>query len=113
MFAARQLVVEKTDGSEVGLDGGCRTAVFLEEFRVGKNVLGRDVGNAFNVIDFREEIAEAADGFFVSATGLDTALSAVTEHTLDLGEQVLINGIGFHIAPPVCRETGAAHPSAK
>ena len=96
MFAARQLVVEKTDGGEVGFDGGRRTTVFLEEFRVSKNVLGRDVGNAFNVIDFREKIAEAADGLFVSAAGLDTALSAVAKHTLDLGEQVLINGISFH-----------------
>ena len=113
MLAAGQLVVEKTDGGEVGFDCGRRAAVFLKEFRVGKNVLGCDVGNALDVVDFREEIAEAADGLFVPAAGLDAALAAVAEHALDLGEQVLIDGIGFHSAPPVRRETGAAHPSAK
>ena len=44
MFAVRQLVVEKAEGGKVGLDGGCRAVVFLEETSVSKNVLGRDEG---------------------------------------------------------------------
>ena len=103
----------KTDGGEVGLDGGCRAPVFLKKFRVSVNVLGRDVGNTLDMVDFRQKVAEAADGLFVATAGLDTALAAVAEHALDLCEQILIDGIGFHSAPPVRRETGAVHPSAK
>ena len=99
MLAVRKLVVEKADGGEVGLGGGCRAPVFLEELRIRENVLGRDVGNTLDVVDLCEKIAEAADGFFVSAAGLDTALSAVAEHALDLSEQVLIDGIGSR---PLC-----------
>ena len=86
VLAARQLVVEKSDGGEVSFDGGRRTAIFLEELRIRENVLGRDVGHALHMINFREEVAEAADGFLVPAAGLDTALAAVAEHALDLGE---------------------------
>ena len=113
VLAAGQLIVEKADGGEVGLDGGCCAAVFLEELRIRENMLGRDVRNALDVVDLCEEIAEAADGLFVAAAGLDAALAAVAEYALDLREQVLIDGIGFHSAPPVRRETGAVHPSAK
>lgn len=59
-------------------------------------MLGRDIGQSFQTIDFREKIAEAADRLFVPAARLDAALPAVPEHALHLREQVLIDVICGH-----------------
>lgn len=76
-------------------------------------MLGRDVRNALNVVDLCEKIAEVSGGFFVSAAGLDTALAAVAEHALDLGEQVLIDGIGFHHCTSCASGDGRSSPVCK
>lgn len=41
--------MEKPDGGEVGFDGGCRMAAFLEKSCVRINALGRDIGKALDL----------------------------------------------------------------
>lgn len=41
-------------------------------------------------------VARYSVRYIIAAAGLDTALAAVAEYALDLCEQVLIDGIGFH-----------------
>ena len=76
-------------------------------------MLGRNVGKALDMVDCRQKVAEVSGGFFVSAAGLDTALAAVAEHALDLGEQVLIDGIGFHHCTSCASGDGRSSPVCK
>ena len=76
-------------------------------------MLGRNVGKALDMVDCRQKVAEVSGGFFVSAAGLDTALAAVAEHAPDLGEQVLIDGIGFDHCTSCASGDGRSSPVCK
>lgn len=77
-------VVEKTNGRQVGFDGGGRFAASLEELHIGKDVLWGNVG-----VPSRQEAAEAEHGLVIALLGAEAALPVVADQLVQLGDQIL------------------------
>ena len=83
-------VMEEPDSGEVGLDGGGGFLLLLKIGHIGVNVLGGDVGQAFQAELFGQEAAKALHCLIVALPGAKTALPVVAMQLVQLGKEILI-----------------------
>lgn len=111
------LIVEKSDGREVGFDGAGRLALRLQIEDVAYQMLAADVLQLLQVVVDSEVGAEPLDRLIVAILRAEAALTVVARQLVQLGNEGVVNAFCSHIekAPYIqnCVQLGALHPLAR
>lgn len=104
LFIARQriagmghLIVEKSNGGEVGLDGAGGLALRLQIEDVAHQMLAADVLQLLQVVVGGEVGAESLDRLIVAILRAEAALSVVASQLVQLGNEGLVDAFRGHI----------------
>jgi len=111
------LIVEKSDGGEVGLDGAGRLALLLQIEDVAHQMLAADVLQLLQMVVDSEVGAETLDRLIVAILRAEAALPVVASQLVQLGNESVVNAFCGHIKKSPCNRScvqlGVLHPLAR